>query len=233
MPPNPKSESRNPKQCANSRAKWCKPGRQTLRDYFPFSFFLIPHSNLFRISDFGFRILLALAFTLLVLPATAQKVGVADPLPEELQKVFASQTDYWGEAAMREPNGPSYAFFEKLLPPPRYVHADFRYYPIVLSAPAAKTKARLISNGSGINLRGGARSWNDAGTPVIFRVGPDELRFGELVDRLEQPRLAEGYLPIPEIRYRHHTQNETQVYRLEACASVEPELAENAVVLVK
>src|SRR2546423_2339902 len=71
------------------------------RSAFPFSFVLIPPSNLFRISDFGFRILLALAFTLLVLRATAQKVGIPDPLPEELQKVFASQTDYWGEAAMR------------------------------------------------------------------------------------------------------------------------------------
>src|SRR3954469_2154058 len=81
-----------------------------------------------------------------------------------LEQAITSKLDLWGEAAMRETNGASYKFFEKLLPPPRYVNADFRYYPIVLSAPSAKVKARLISNGSGINLRGGANSWYDAGT---------------------------------------------------------------------
>ena len=120
-----------------------------------------------------------------------------------MDKAFASREDVWGEAAMRQPNGPGYEFFEKLLPPPRYVNADFTYYPIVLSAPNAKVKARLISNGSGINLRGGARSWKDMGTPVTFRVGPDELVFGSVRERLSEPTLAEGYLPVAEIRYRH------------------------------
>src|SRR5881296_3777207 len=77
------------------------------------------------------------------------------------QQVIASKVDLWGEAALREPDGPSYEFFEKLLPPPRYVNADFKYYPIVLSGPNRKVKARLISNGSGINLRAGSRSWHD------------------------------------------------------------------------
>jgi hypothetical protein len=120
-----------------------------------------------------------------------------------LEEVLNSEIDLWGEAALREPNGASYEFFEMLLPPPRYVNADFRFYPLVLSAPNAKIKGRLISNGSGVNLHGGARSWNDPGTAVTFRVGPDEFRFGELLDRLEQPTLAHGYLPIPSIRYRH------------------------------
>lgn len=146
-----------------------------------------------------------------------------------LDEVVASKRDVWGEAAIAQPNGPSYQFFEGLLPPPRYVNADFHFYPIVLSAPNAKVKARLISNGSGVNLRGGSRSWNDVGTPVIFRVGPDELRFGEFPDRLEQPTLAEGYLPIPEIRYAH----DTQVYKLEAFASTDPGLAEHAVVFIR
>src|SRR5262249_33803957 len=114
-------------------------------------------------------------------------------------------------------------------PPPRYVNADFRFYPIVLSAPNATVKARLISNGSGINLRGGTRSWNEVGTAVIFRVGSDELRFGEFLDRVEHPTLAESYLPIPEIRYTH----DTQVYKLEAFVATEPELAESAIVFVK
>src|SRR2546427_1997874 len=168
--------------------------------------------------------------TILCLEAATQADETRIASLPSFEQAMASKRDLWGEAAMHQPNGASYQFFEPLLPPPRYVNADFRFYPIVLSAPNAKLKARLISNGSGVNLRGGTRSWNDVGTPVIFRVGPDELRFGEYLQRLEHPTLAEGYLPIPEIRYTHHTQNETQIYRLEAFASVAPALAENAVV---
>src|SRR5687767_11654820 len=160
-----------------------------------------------------------------------------------LPEVVSAKRDLWGELAMQQPNGASYEFFEPLLPPPRYVHADFRYYPLVLSAPQAKTKARLTSNGSGINLRGGSRSWKELGTPVVFRVGPDEFRFGDLRDRVSLPELAEGWLPVYEIRYRHPypagaealtpidqqpTRRESEVYRLEAFVSTDPAIAENA-----
>src|SRR4051794_18017425 len=64
------------------------------------------------------------------------------------QEVIASKLDLWGEAALKEPGGASYEFFEKLLPPLRYVDADFRVYPILLSAPAAKVKGRILSDGS-------------------------------------------------------------------------------------
>src|SRR5690349_274385 len=165
-----------------------------------------------------------------------------------LAAMIASSRDLWGEMAMAQPNGASYEFFEPLLPPPRYVHADFRYYPLVLSAPQTKTKARLISNGSGVNLRGGSRSWKEIGTPVVFRLGPDEFRFGELRDRVSDPMPAEGWLPIYEIIYRHPfpvapvpmtpidqqpTTPEAEVYRLEAFVSTDPALAENAVVFAR
>ena len=161
---------------------------------------------------------------------------------------MAAKQDVWGLAAMKQTNGASYEFFEKLLPPPRYVNAAFRHYPIPLSAPNAPVKARLISNGSGVNLSGAARSWNDVGTPVIFHVGPDEFVFGSLRDRLTHPALAEGWLPIIEIRYRHPSPAYSdgvlaldhpipklvpEVYRLEAFASTDPALASNGVVLVK
>src|SRR5262245_16784450 len=120
----------------------------------------------------------ALLLFLALLPAAAE-----EPLPT-LDEVVRAKRDLWGEAALARPDGPSYEVFKDLLTPPRYVHADFRYYPIVLSAPRAATKARLISNGSGVNLRGGSRSWKDIGTPVTFRVGPDEFRFGDLRDRV-------------------------------------------------
>ncbi len=165
-----------------------------------------------------------------------------------LQEAMASQTDLWGELAMRQTNGASYEFFAPLLPPLRYVNADFRYYPIVLSGPNAKVKARLISNGSGVNLRGGARSWNDDGTPVSFRVGPDEFLFGSLPDRLTEPVLAEGWLPIVQIQYLHASPLQAggnvplaqprpvvdpEIYRLEAFAATDPMLADSGVVFVR
>jgi hypothetical protein len=164
-----------------------------------------------------------------------------------LSEVVAAKRDLWGELALQQPNGASYEFFETLRPPPRYVHADFRYYPLVLSAPGANTKARLISNGSGVNLRGGSRSWKDVGTAFVFRVGPDEFRFGDLRDRLSLPQPADGWLPVYEITYRHPTPvqaegavpidqkpaaKEPEVYRLEAFVSTDPAVAENAVVFV-
>src|SRR4029079_948847 len=135
-----------------------------------------PHSYSARMKPL--RLIAAILFSCVVFAGEA-----AEP-PPSLDQTLASKLDLWGEAAMRQTNGPSYEFFEKLLPPPRYVNADFKYYPIVLSAPNSKIKPRLISDGSGINLRGGARSWTDIGTPVVFRVGPDEFTFGAIADRL-------------------------------------------------
>jgi hypothetical protein len=174
-------------------------------------------------------VIASLLLVLNVSNSSAESTITGPQLPVTFSNAISSKRDAWGEAAMAQPNGPSYEFFESLLPPPRYVNSDFRFYPLVLSAPKTKVKARLISNGSGVNLRGGTRSWNDVGIPFFFRVGPDELRFGEFLDRLEHPTLAEGYLPIPEIRYAH----DVEVYKLEAFASTDPALAEHAVVFVK
>ena len=182
------------------------------------------------------------------LPAFAADAPVPPAGLPSLDAAMASGTDLWGELAMHQPNGASYEFFEPLLPPLRYVNADFRYYPIVLSAPNAKVKARLISNGSGVNVRGGTRAWNEVGTDVRFGVGPDDFLFGGLRDRLSEPTLAEGWLPIVEIRYRHPTpllqggnvaldaqtpKLPPEIYRLEAFAATDRALASNGVVFVK
>ncbi|WP_414663650.1 hypothetical protein [Horticoccus sp. 23ND18S-11] len=174
-------------------------------------------------------------------------VAATAPLPS-LDEAMAARRDVWGEAAMAQPNGASYEFMAPLLPPPRYVNADFRHYPIILCAPEAKAKARLISDGRGLNHRGGARSWNDVGVPVTFRVGPDEFLFGSLRDRVSEPTLAEGWMPIAEIRYSHRSPVQSEgrvplnqekrelppeIYRLEAFASTAPDLAAHGVVFVR
>src|SRR5262245_1301251 len=95
----------------------------------------------------------------------------ASPLPT-VAEVVASKIDLWGEAALREPGGPSYEFFEKLLPPLRYVDAGFLHYPITLSAPGAPVKARFVSNGSAFNALGRMPVWqNETGMPIEVRVG--------------------------------------------------------------
>src|SRR5688572_19726269 len=122
--------------------------------------------------------LVVISLYLLPLPTLAQQPSTSRGLADSqargcvpLEQALVARKDVWGEAAMAQPNGPSYEFFKDLLPPPRYVNADFRFYPIVLSAPNASVKARLISNGSGLNVLGGTRSWNAPGTAAIFRVG--------------------------------------------------------------
>src|SRR5215210_2052171 len=70
-----------------------------------------------------------------------------------VQEMIDALTDVWGDAAMREPNGASYEFFKDLLPPLRWVNTEFRHYPIVLSAPRAAQKTRLVSNGSAVNAK--------------------------------------------------------------------------------
>ena len=194
-----------------------------------------------RMTTIGTRCWLAL------LPVIVQwnTLQAQSPVQPTLDEILVSRQDVWGEAAMKQPNGASYEFFRDLLPPPRYVHADYRYYPIVLSAPRALSKASLISNGSGLNLHGGARSWKVNGTPVFFRVGPDDFLFGGLRDRVSLPTLAEGYLPIVAIEYVHPSPvqsegavpllqekvvREPEIYRVEAFASTDPMLSASGVV---
>lgn len=132
------------------------------------------------------------------------QIGSAERLPT-LEEALAAGTDLWGEAALHRPEGPSYEFFAKLLPPLRYVNARFRHYPIVLSAPQALCKARLVSNGSAVNAKAQQPvGWStDVGGPAVsFLVGPDQVPFGADLDRLDGPRYAGGYLPLVHMSYQ-------------------------------
>src|SRR5438105_9237565 len=124
--------------------------------------------------------------------------GCAAPsrhLPTPAQ-VIESKRDLWGEAALAQPGGPSYAFFEKLLPPLRYVDSDFHHYPILLSAPGSPTKGRLLSNGSQINALARQPNWaNEIGIPIHIFVGQKRQPFGTDQNKLTGPKLAHGWIP--------------------------------------
>src|SRR3954447_20763780 len=118
-------------------------------------------------------------------------------------EMIAARTDVWGDAAMRQPDGASYEFFRDLLPPLRWVNAEFRHYPIVLSAPRAAQKTRLVSNGSAVNAKANkAPMWFELGVPVKFFIGDPAVPFGDDLARLETPAYLDGYLPVVTIRYK-------------------------------
>jgi hypothetical protein len=198
------------------------------------------------------RLLLALAvvFGGISVPSHGENYS---PLPS-LDEALKADADVWGLAAMKEPNGANYQFFERLLPPLRYVNADFHYYPITLAAPNSPVKARLTSNGSSINALAGLKTWKEAGTPVHFSVGPGALTltkngenkprmdtngheseekawipFGQVFTNIDGPRLEGGWMPIVTTSYT----NSGDLYREECFAGVGARNASNGVVYVR
>src|SRR3954465_14060352 len=81
----------------------------------------------------------------------------SSPKAPPLEQALAAKTDLYGDIAIHSKQGPTYEFFESILPPLRYPDASFRDYPIPLSAPRGLVKARFVSNGSAINALGRTR----------------------------------------------------------------------------
>ncbi|HTL30880.1 MAG TPA: hypothetical protein VL282_16740 [Tepidisphaeraceae bacterium] len=157
-------------------------------------------------------------------------VLVASTRAQTTQEVIDSKIDLWGEAALKQPGGPSYEYFAKLLPPLRYVDTDFLHYPIVLCAPGSTVKARLVSNGSAINALARQPNWeHEQGMPVQIRVGPTREYFGADLSRLTGPKLEQDELPIVCLSY--NTQQGT--FGEEAFASLDDKLAASGTVLLK
>jgi hypothetical protein len=158
--------------------------------------------------------------------ATAAPAGDL-PTPEQ---VIAAKTDLWADAALARPGGPTYEFFAGLVPPLRYVDADFLHHPLVLSAPGSAAKARLLSNGSAINALARIPVWqNESGTPVLVHVGDDRDAFGSDLAFLDGPHYADGFLPIVQLRYAHKGAS----YGQEAFAAIESPLAAAAAVCLR
>src|SRR5262249_41574387 len=133
--------------------------------------------------------------------ADAEQQRPTASLPS-VQEMAAALQDVWGEAALRQPDGPSYEFFKDLLPPLRYVNTAFRHYPIVLRALWAAVRAGWVRNGSAVNARADKKPmWKEVGFPVHFQVGEPARPFGEDLEQLDGPHYAGGYLPIVQTAY--------------------------------
>src|SRR6266566_175725 len=99
----------------------------------------------------------------------------AQPTP---QQIIESKSDILGEAALQQPGGPSYEFFEKVLPPLRYVDARYKHYPIVLAAPRSLVKGKILSNGGIVNPLARQYQWvGEAGIPWHITLGSRHLPF--------------------------------------------------------
>jgi hypothetical protein len=162
------------------------------------------------------------------LPSDAQTSGIIKIWPE-LLRANESNTDLWGEEALARPEGPTYQFFKSKMPTFHYVDAEFRHYPIVLSGPGAPRKARLVSNGSGVNSLANSRFWKEVGYPVTFRVGDSATTFGEDLHRLAGPRYYKGYLPVVQMEYGEAG----TTYTMEAFTPTEKSIVNCAPVLVR
>jgi hypothetical protein len=175
---------------------------------------------------FNVRLWIAAVFTTFI---TFSVVYAAEPIPTPVE-MAASKLDLWGNIALRQPGGPTYEFFANIIPPMRYVDADFLHYPIVMSAPNALVKGRLVSNGSAINALARLPTWaNELGTPVRVRVGMARETFGTDLSRLDGPHTAEGWLPIVRLKYAHNGDS----YGEEVFASVDETLAASGAIVTR
>ena len=146
------------------------------------------------------------------------------------QQIIESKTDLLGEAALHAPDGPSFEFFAKALPPLRYVDARYKQYPIVMAAPRSLVKSKLLSNGGIINPRARRYQWvGEAGIPWHVTLGPRHLPFGEDLTKLVGPHYAEGYLPIVQLEYA----SDDGTYREECFAATDPKLAAAGAIFVR
>ncbi len=183
-----------------------------------------------------------LALVLLLLPLSLYAQNVAEQVAEShvkpslagkwpnSDKAIESLTDCLGDLAMRQPGGASYEFMADLMPPLRYVDACFHHYPIALSAPNARVKARYVSNGSAVNELARQYNWRfEPGIPVQFLIGEDEQSYGADLAHLDGPHLADGYLPIVSNRYRH---NDALISQEVFCGAESP-YSDHAVVFVR
>ena len=146
-------------------------------------------------------------------PAAHAGTGCADPkagtaYTERIRNVLASGRDVWGDRLLHAPGGPTLAAARRFLPPLLYASgrggmrltaSGVYYLPLTLpvSVGGPRGFGLHVADGSEIIVR------RAGGSHLMVGVGAGgRERFGSCLQRLRPAALADGWLPILQVRYR-------------------------------
>jgi hypothetical protein len=152
----------------------------------------------------------------LVGPAVAD-APVVPALPQDyvdrVNDVLRDDTDRWGEQLLRRPNGPTLEATKALLVPANVsdglTDSGYHYLPFTYPRPTPDswhTKRAFslhVADGSAI-----LSDWDrfSASQTATFSVGADATdTYGSAQDRLDEPALADGFLPVLRTTYTDAT----------------------------
>lgn len=170
------------------------------------------------------NLLLFMFLSIINMPWHSQQV-LAQPQSKAptLDEIIKSNRDLITDYALAQPEGPTYENIAPLMTPVRWVTASFRHFPVVLSAPSAPVKGRIVSNGSILNpLANEPPTWKEAGRALQLFVGYHEEAFGQVFGNTSEGAWLEGWKPLWQVNYQS---TENHRFQLEIFAPVEPELA--------
>jgi hypothetical protein len=155
-------------------------------------------------------VVLALAF------ASTSVAGAACPAPSasaaytsRVERALRSRADLWGQMLLRAPGGPTYAAASRFLAPLLYARAgkgrrltESGVYYLPFAQPAGPAGAGSVD----LHVADGSQivSGRAGGPSLTVFVGGE--RYGSCVQRLAPAKLADGWLPILETRYRSWSQ---------------------------
>ena len=161
---------------------------------------------------------------LLIMPAHGQPAcAQTAPKPPTLDQIIQSNRDLITDYALARPEGPTYENIAPLMTPARWVTAQFKHFPVVLSAPSAAVKGRIVSNGSILNpVANNPPTWKESGRALHLFVGDHEEPFGQSFQSSSEGTWLDGWKPLWQVNSQS---KDHQVVQLEVFAPVEPELA--------
>lgn len=170
------------------------------------------------------RISLFIVLALLIMPMHDRPANAQTaPNQPTLDAIVKSNRDLITDYALARPEGPTYENIAPLLPPVRWVTAQFRHFPVLLSAPSALVKGRIVSNGSVLNpLANFPPTWKEAGRELQVFIGNDQEPFGQSLERQSPGTWLDGWKPVWTVPYLSKTGDS---FKLAVFAAVEPELA--------